>query len=82
MVIELEGGKLADLPANPAPRVDVSASKGRIRNPVAFHSADSGRWRMSFELDPQGQADSELRAVLRAANGAALSETWLYRWSR
>lgn len=80
VVIDLAGGGLARLGADAKPRIDVAASQGEVRNPVAYRDDDGG-WRMSFELQP-GQATAvELRAVLRDAAGAALSETWLYRWT-
>ncbi|TWI01748.1 glucans biosynthesis protein [Luteimonas cucumeris] len=80
MVIELAGGRLAKLPADAKPQVDALASKGELRNAVAYHNPENGHWRMSFELDPRGQSDIELRARLTDASGP-LSETWLYRWN-
>ncbi|TWT18148.1 glucan biosynthesis protein [Luteimonas marina] len=78
-VIDLDGGRLAALPADAAPRVEASASAGELRNPVAYRLGN-GRWRMSFELWPGDAALVELRARLLDASGEPLSETWLSRW--
>nr|WP_283254744.1 glucan biosynthesis protein G [Luteimonas galliterrae] len=80
VVIELYGGRLDSLPADAKVKVDALASKGALRNAVAYRNAETGHWRMSFEVDAGGQADAELRARLVDAKGA-LSETWLYRWN-
>ena len=80
IVIELAGGRLDGLPAEAKIEVDALASKGELRNAVAYRNAETGHWRMSFELDPRGQSDIELRARLKDAKGP-LSETWLYRWN-
>ncbi len=78
-VVDFAGGGLDALAPDAAPRVEAQASAGELRNPVAYRLAN-GRWRLSFELLP-GQAEVvELRARLLAADGAALSETWLSRW--
>ncbi|TYT25922.1 glucan biosynthesis protein [Luteimonas viscosa] len=79
-VVDFDGGRLATLAADAAPRVEASASAGELRNPVAYRVAATGRWRMSFELMPAGTAEVELRARLLDASGEPLSETWLSRW--
>ena len=79
VVIDLAGGRLSALADDAKPRVDAAASQGALRNPVAYRNADTGGWRMSFELHPGGARVSELRARLVDADGP-LSETWLYRW--
>src|SRR5690606_12507016 len=79
-VIDLDGGRLPDLPADAAPRVEAHASAGELRNSVAYRLAANGRWRMSFELLPGTAEVIELRARLLDADGAPLSETWLSRW--
>ncbi|VXA91448.1 Glucans biosynthesis protein G [Luteimonas sp. 9C] len=60
------------------PQLEVTASTGRIANPVV-HARPGGGWRVGFEFAPAG-ASSELRTRLHRG-GAAVSETWLYRWS-
>ncbi len=79
VVIDLAGGRLAQLPDDAKPQVDASASQGALRNPVAYRNPGSGDWRLSFELDPGAASVLELRARLVDAQGP-LSETWLYRW--
>jgi glucans biosynthesis protein len=79
VVVDLAGGRLPQLADDAKPSVDAAASQGALRNPVAYRNADTGTWRMSFELHPGGARVSELRARLVDAQGP-LSETWLYRW--
>ncbi len=79
VVIDLAGGRLRELGGDAAPQVDAVASQGALRNPVAYRNADTGTWRMSFELHPGDARVSELRARLMDGQGP-LSETWLYRW--
>ena len=79
VVVDLAGGRLSSLPGDAKPQVDASASQGALCNPVAYRNADTGGWRMSFELHPGDARVSELRARLVDGEGP-LSETWLYRW--
>jgi glucans biosynthesis protein len=80
VVVELYGGRLHELPADAKVQVDALASKGTLRNPVAYRNSETGHWRMSFEVDSAGQSEVELRARLKDGQGP-LSETWLYRWN-
>lgn len=80
VVIDLVGGRLDALTDDAKPRVEASASVGTLRNAVAYRNPGSGDWRMSFELLPGTATAVELRARLLDAQGAPLSETWLYRW--
>jgi len=79
VVIDMAGGRLSRLAGDAEPRVDAAASRGELRNPVAYRNAGTGGWRMSFELHPGDARVSELRARLVDGDGP-LSETWLYRW--
>ena len=81
IVLELQGGRLADLPAD-AKGIEpvVTASKGKIQNVVVYRNAEVGHWRLSFELVPGSATEVELMAHLRDAGGR-LTETWLYRWN-
>ncbi len=47
-----------------------------------FPVSEAGVTRVSFHLVPGAAELAELRLVLRDAAGRALSDTWLYRWSR
>lgn len=60
--------------------IEVSTSAGRIINPVLQPHPDGDTQRLSFELDAEGAAMAELRAVL-TKGGQPITETWLYRWS-
>lgn len=60
---------------------EVDASAGAVENAIVHKNAETGAWRLSFELDPgQVEAPIELRAWLRSGR-EALTETWLYQWS-
>ncbi|RDZ27872.1 glucan biosynthesis protein [Lysobacter silvisoli] len=80
VVIDLQGGTPAALPAGSEPRAVVSASQGRVSNAVAHAMPGREAWRIAFELDPEQERSIELRARLEDARGP-LSETWLYRWT-
>nr|WP_255682253.1 glucan biosynthesis protein G [Luteimonas sp. BDR2-5] len=76
-VIDLDGGAALDEAA--LPTVEAAASAGLLRHPVVHRRPDGG-WRVGFELEPQDAAVVELRMRL-LHDGAAFSETWLYRWT-
>src|SRR5690606_25277766 len=69
VVIDLAGGRLSTLTDDAKPQVDATASQGALRNPVAYRNADTGGWRMSFELHPGDARVSELRARLADGDG-------------
>jgi glucans biosynthesis protein len=79
-VVDLAGGRLSRLPADAKPRLQAHASRGELRNAVAYRNPQSGGWVMSFELTPGDATAVELRARLEDGDGP-LSETWLYRWT-
>ncbi len=54
-------------------------SAGTIYNPVIKRHAETGRTRLTFELDAANAPVAELRALL-TQGGTPISETWLYRW--
>lgn len=72
----LAGGPAADLLTA---RVDASA--GAASTPVVQANPEIDGLRVSFSFDPKGAASSELRLALQA-NDKAMSETWLYRWTK
>lgn len=80
-VVDLEGGRLASLPADATPKVDLSSTAGELRNPVLYRLPGGERWRMSFELVPGDAALAELRARAVDGAGSPLSETWVSRWT-
>ncbi|WP_424135032.1 glucan biosynthesis protein [Roseomonas chloroacetimidivorans] len=79
-VLETKGGRLAALPENAQPVLDVSASVGRIDNAVLQRNPETGGWRASFELVPGNERLVELRALIKT-DERPLTETWLFRWT-
>lgn len=79
-VLDAVGDRLRALPADAGVRLDVSADRGRILNPAARPNPDTSGWRASFELAPDDNRASELRATLMQGDGP-VSETWVYRWT-
>ena len=70
---------LADVPLRPLPEAQSSCSAGTIGNRLVQRNPDSGGIRATFEFDPQGRKESELRLAL-FANAQPMSEVWLFRW--
>ncbi|MGE0714556.1 MAG: glucan biosynthesis protein [Alphaproteobacteria bacterium] len=79
-VLEAVGERFKSLTPDTRPRPQVSADKGKVRNVVALPNPETGGWRISFELVPEGARAVELRAQLMTEGGPA-TEVWLYRWT-
>jgi len=47
---------------------------------VLTPNPETGGWRISFELAPEGAKVVELRARIKL-DDAPLTETWTYRWT-
>ena len=60
---------------------DVSTSAGKILNPVIKTNPETGKVRLSFELEAQNAEVAELRALL-TKGGNPITATWLYRWRK
>ena len=60
---------------------EVWSSAGEVFAPRGQVVAQTGVYRVAFELDPGREDIVELRTVLYS-NGKPWGETWLYRWSR
>ncbi|GJE18643.1 Glucans biosynthesis protein G [Methylobacterium marchantiae] len=56
------------------------SSPGTVAPPILYRYPDAKTVRVSFELDPGGEKTCELRLVLKRGD-AAVTETWLYRWT-
>jgi periplasmic glucans biosynthesis protein len=72
------------LPVNPTselPLARVEATSGTVSAAVVQWNPDTSGWRVSFSFDPKGAASSELRLALLATD-TAVSDTWLYRWTK
>jgi glucans biosynthesis protein len=63
------------------PLARVEATSGAVSAAVVQLNPDISGWRVSFSFDPKGAVSSELRLAL-LANDTAVSDTWLYRWTK
>jgi glucans biosynthesis protein len=70
---------ISDAPLRPLPEAVITSSTGVIENPLVQRNPDTGGVRATFELDPQGRKESELRLSL-LADAEPASEVWLFRW--
>ena len=77
IVIDFEGA--GDVPDNLVP--EVTSSAGKVFAPRGHVVAQTGAYRLEFELEPGRENVVELRTVL-LSNGQPWSETWLYQWTR
>jgi glucans biosynthesis protein len=76
-VIDFEGRAAGDQ----LPVARVEASTGAVGAPVVQTNPYIDGLRVSFSFDPKGAPSSELRLVLQIKD-TAVSETWLYRWTK
>jgi glucans biosynthesis protein len=76
-VIDFEGA--GPVPEDLVP--EVSSSAGEIHAARGHVVSETGAYRASFELDPDGEDLVELRVALHSGS-RPWSETWLYRWTR
>lgn len=58
------------------------ASAGEVSEGVLQRNPETGGPRLAFTFHPGDAPLAEFRAQLRSADGAPLSEVWLYRWTR
>ncbi|MEO0938122.1 MAG: glucan biosynthesis protein G [Pseudomonadota bacterium] len=59
----------------------VRTSAGEVSAGVVQRNPETGGPRLAFTFHAQGAPLAEFRAQLRRADGAPLSEVWLYRWT-
>jgi glucans biosynthesis protein len=78
-VLDIAGENLKGVNADTV-KGTVSANFGKIENVVSQPNTESGGWRLSFNLNPDGKPVVELRAQLMQAD-EPLSEVWVYRWT-
>lgn len=78
-VLDLVGDNLKDLKPETV-QAEVTANFGKIQNVVARPNSETGGWRLSFNLVPDGAEVVELRSHLLQGD-SPLSETWVYRWT-
>jgi len=60
---------------------EIYSEKGVVQYPFVEENPHTGGLRLTFQYDPQGASSSEFRILLRRA-GRAVSEKWLYRWTK
>lgn len=58
---------------------DIMASDGAIKNIVLRSNAEKSGMRLTFEYEPEGSVQADIRAVLQWQD-RQVSEIWLYRW--
>lgn len=80
IVIEAEGGRIGEIALDDQVKAVISANFGTIQNAVVQPNPQTGGWRVSFQLAPDGNEVIELRAQLKRGDDA-LSEVWVYRWT-
>ncbi len=76
-VVDFKGA--GDVPDGIVP--EVWSSAGEVFAPRGQVVAQTGVYRVAFELDPGREDTIEMRVVLYS-DGKPWGETWLYRWSR
>ena len=83
-LVDFRGDNLNDFLADPARAADVKAnlttSPGKVVASRVYPSPERKTFRVQFDIDPGGDAACEMRLALEA-QGAPISETWLYRWT-
>ena len=80
-IIDFVGDSLKSLNPEAPPALDVGSDKGKIISAVAQPNPDVSGWRVSIELDTQGNRLVELHALLKQGD-QPLTETWIYRWTQ
>jgi glucans biosynthesis protein len=79
-VIDFVSPEQGPLPPPSALSADATTSAGRIDGLTIIRYPEINGYRLTFRLVPDGDA-ADLRAVIRRGTNA-VSETWLYRWTR
>jgi glucans biosynthesis protein len=79
-IVDFVGESLKSLKADSPPALDVGSDKGKIISAVTQPNPDVSGWRVSIELDTQGNKLVELHARLMQ-DDQPLTETWIYRWT-
>jgi glucans biosynthesis protein len=78
LVVDFEGGGLADLTRQSGVEPVVNAARGRVENVAAYPVVGTSRWRMMMDVSILDSDSADLRGYLRL-QGAALTETWSYQ---
>lgn len=59
----------------------IRSNAGEVSEGVLQRNPETGGPRLAFRFDPMDAQIAEFRVQLRAEDGNALSEVWLYRWT-
>ena len=59
----------------------IRSNAGEVSEGVLQRNPETGGPRLAFRFDPGEETLAEFRVQLRAEDGSALSEVWLYRWT-
>ena len=78
-VIDFQGGRLRELPADAPVRPDVTAQRGEVAEAVLSRIDGTDVWRLVIEVAADAKAAVELRANLTGFD-QVLTETWIYQW--
>jgi glucans biosynthesis protein len=78
-VVDFLGGPLDALTRLDGVESVVTATRGRVINPVVLPVVGTKNWRVSFDLAIEGTEPIDLRCYLRH-EGSAMTETWLYQF--
>jgi periplasmic glucans biosynthesis protein len=78
-VIDFAGGEIGRYQTGDPVEPVITTSRGKVVEPYAIRVNTTDRWRIVFDLDPQGTLPVDMRAFLRRTSGEALTETWLYQ---
>ena len=64
-----------------AVQLSAQANPGSLHDAQISENPEVGGLRLSFDLDPEGNDQVELRIDLRSGD-RPIAETWVYRWSQ
>jgi glucans biosynthesis protein len=78
LVVDFEGGGLADLTRQSGVEPVVGVQRGRIEDVAAYPIVGTRQWRLMIDVSIQDPDSADLRAFLRRG-GSALTETWTYQ---
>lgn len=77
--VDFAGGELADLPRTLQPEALLQLSSGEATDVQVRPLPQSGQWRVSFKLIPDGDKPVDMRLAV-ALRGRPLTEVWNYVW--
>jgi glucans biosynthesis protein len=79
-IIEFTGPQLGSIQDLRQVEPIITASEGRVSNPVIQRLPQAASWRLTFDFRPDGSRPKELRVHLKLG-ADILTETWSYQWN-